>query len=244
MGFLDLHVAHRIATGLRIFATDAGKLLFNSCMDGLIPQDEIDRLYEALFPYEPGGAEKEDRPRGVKVAVRTSYRGFIDARLAPPTGTGDETEGTAHFPAIVVDLASETPTSSLGGRARRTRYDQVVELMIIAQTKGEVRALHVILQDMLIDSGPHFAALGYPGGIHPGPAGDIRPADGAMAGLAPNLINMVQRYQRWRGEIVRVTPNIFTDPLPAITGVSLHHVDAVGEGGLQGKANPVIPPDI
>lgn len=241
MGFLDLHVAHRLSTGLQIFATAAGKALFDACMDGIIPQVEADRLYDVLFPPERDAAPGD--PRGVKVAVRTSYRGFIDGRLAPASGTSEETEGTAHFPAIIVDLASETPTGALGGRARRTQYDQVVELLMIAQTKAEVRTLHVLIQDMLIDSGPHFAALGYPGGLHPGPAGDIRPADGAMAGLAPNLINMVQRYQRWRGLIVRTTPNIFSTPMPSITDISLHHVDSVGAGGIQGRANPIIPSD-
>lgn len=241
MGFLDLHAAHRIATGLRVFATVAGKTLFDSCMEGIIPQTEVDSLYDVLFPTVPDAAPGDDR--GVKVAVRTSYRGFIDASIAEATGSSAETEGTAHFPAIIVDLVSETPTGSLGGRARRTKYSQVIELMVIAQTKGEVRTLHVLIQDMLIDSQAFFAGLGYPGGVHPGQAGDLRPADGIMAGLAPNMIHMVQRYQRWTGEIVRVTPNVFSTPMPAVTEVSLHHVDSIGVNGEQGRANPVITPE-
>jgi hypothetical protein len=180
--------------------------------------------------------------RLVKVSVRTSYKGFLDARIGGAPGH-DDGEGTAHFPAIVVDLVSETARSSMGGRTggngRRHTYDQVVEAMAIAQTKVEIRALHVIIQELLLDSNDYFVALGYIGAIDTQQAGDIRPVDAAMAGLMPNLLGMVQRYSRWKGTIVRVTPRIFSADAEVMGTLSLHHVDSFDAEGNSGKANPL-----
>jgi hypothetical protein len=239
-------MALRLTTGLKIFAADAnGKTLFDECLDGSMPQADIDKAYDLLFPVPP-----ENSPatpvRGVKVSVRTSYKGFLDARIAGSAQTPglDVGEGTAHFPALVIDLVSETAKGSMGGRTggngRRHAYDQVAEVMIIAGSKFEVRALHVLVTELLLDSNEFFIGLGYIGAVDIQQSGDIRPVDAAMAGLMPNLLGMVQRYQRWKGTVVRSTPRIFSSAPEIMGTLSLHHVDSVGSAGEPGEAEPLL----
>ena len=249
--YLDAHIALRLAEGLKIFAlVEAdGRELFVACLDGMVPGADLIKLYNVLFPAPadpllPVGDEPVPE-REVKCAVRTSYKGLIDGRLGTPPGSAPDSEGPAHFPALVVDLVDEKSEGGIGsnassrGEKRLHKYEGTVEIMAVAQTKHEVRALHVLVQEMLIDSIDYFKALGYIGGIRMVPgAGDLRPAEGVMAGLAPNLLGMFQRYQRWAGAVTRSTPRIFTEERVRIARLSLHHVDSIGVGGHPGEASP------
>jgi hypothetical protein len=232
MAYLDAHVAHRISTGFRIFgSSERGRLVFGECLAGSIPDTDIERMFNALFPANPLGGAREPT-----IGVRTSYRGFMDARVG---GVGDEGDHTpAHFPAVVIDMVDETPTTSLNGVKRRTKYEQILEVMVIAKSKSEVRAIYLLLQEILLDSIEHFAALGYPGGVLLSSGSDIRPVDAAMGGLMPNMLGMFQRYMRVRATIVRATPRIFTDePIP-ISEIYVNHMDSIDGTGNGGKANP------
>lgn len=253
MAYLDAHVALRLQQGLRAFADvyATGKALFDECLDGMIPPDDLARVYKMLFPEPLADMQVPDGEvvpeRVPKCVVRTSYKGMMDGRLGTPDGSAAGTEGPAHFPAIVVDLVDEDTEGGIGSNAasrgdkRLHTYTQVVEVMIIAQTKHEVRALHILTQEMMIDSATYFAALGYTGGLRPLKAADLRPAEGMMAGLAPNLLGMFQRYMRWSAKNVRSTPRIYSPARVPLAGLSLHHVDSVGASDIAGRAAPQPP---
>lgn len=253
MAYLDAHVALRLQQGLRAFADvyTTGKALFDECLDGMIPQGDLDRVYKMLFPEPLADMQVPDGQivpeRVPKVVVRTSYKGLMDGRLGTPEGSAAGTEGPAHFPALIVDLVDEDCEGGIGSNAesrgdkRLHQYTQVVEVMIVAQTKHEVRALHILTQEMMIDSASYFRALGYIGGVRPLKGADLRPAEGVMAGLAPNLLGMFQRYQRWTAKNVRSTPRIYSEARVPLAGLSLHHVDSVGAENIAGRAAPQPP---
>ena len=112
-------------------------------------------------------------------------------------------------------------------------------MMLIAKSKVEVRALHLLVQEMLNDSKDYFGNLGYTGGVTIGRGSDLRPADALVAALMPNLLGMFQRYMRVKASITRTTPRIFS-VLPTSWGlVSVHHVDQMGVDGVAGEANQV-----
>lgn len=232
MGYLDAHIAHRLASGFRVFGADArGRSVFGECLEGLIPETEVERIFGVLFPESSVTAPARE-PR---LGVRTSYQGLMDARIG---AGGDGDHLPAHFPAVIIDLVDESVTHALGGKDRRTRYDQIVEVMVIAPSKAEVRAIHVLIQELLIDSIDYFKTLGYPGGVHCTGSGDIRPVDAAMAGLMPNMLGMFQRYQRYKATIVRTTPRIFTEEPIFATDVAVNHVDSIDRLGEGGKVRP------
>lgn len=232
MSYLDAHIAHRLASGFRIFGSGThGREVFGQCLSGSVSEQDIERLYGVLFPPNPAGGAREPT-----IGVRTSYRGLMDARVGGLADEGDHTP--AHFPAVVVDLVDETAEHSLVTKKNLTKYTQIVEIMVIAKSKAEVRALHVLIQEMLNDSTEHFVALGYPGGIHCTASGDIRPVDAVMGGLMPNMLGMFQRFQRYTAKIVRSTPRIFSGaPIP-ITDLLVNHVDSIDRLGEGGKAQP------
>lgn len=230
MSYMDAHMAVRLEYGLQMFCDPVkGYARFVSCLTGLVPDASLPGIYNGLFPLENG-------VRVPRCAVRTDYNGIIDGRIAQQPSS--PAPGPTHFPAVIIDLVDEKVKSSFGGN-RRAMFTSTIEVMVVAKTKSELRALYTLIQELVIDSMKWFKLIGYSNmDIESG--ADIRPIEALGAGLHPNFLGLMQRYMRVTGILSRVTDQLFddTDPPLHVNAVRVHHFDALDVANEPGLAVP------
>lgn len=230
MSHFDAHIVGRLEEGFAVLAAYPSKWL--AVMEDFVSTAEAEKLYASLFPVVEEVGEGAD-VREARISFRTDYVGIMDARLAPaPQSPGG---GPAHYPAIIVDMASESTEATLGNRHVRER--STVEIMIISKTKAEVRALHRAAKFILLDSTVWFKRLGYPS-LQIRDANDIRPMEAAAGGLHPNFLGLMQRAFRVEAMMTVITPDIFGDVVIPQKRPTVYQESGTDEFGEPGQAKP------
>lgn len=227
MSHFDAHMVGRLEEGFWVLAGSSEK--WGLCLDGFVDEVEIGKLYDSLFPVVDG-ATREPR-----ISFRTDYVGIMDARL---TGAPQSpTTSPAHYPAIIVDMASESTKATLGNR--RVQEQTSLEIMIVAKTKAEVRALYRAVKFIVLDSSVWFKRVGYPA-IMIRDGNDIRPMEAAAGGLHPNFLGLMQRALRVEATMTVLVPDLFGDVVIPQRRPTVYQESGIDEFGVPGlaKADP------